>query len=129
MPSSDIYLLVCNRQKSAYRSVSWLQRKRINYRLSSAGALIDCDSVESQIHNVKCIIETFAEDLLKVDLSHISAIDVVKGDLMSVYNLVEILDGMLEYLLEKGTSESDSGGKIGNLSLYIFTSVNKYFSF
>lgn len=49
-------------------------------------------------------------DYLNVDLSHISASDIVDGDLMAVYNLLEIMDGLLDYLLEKIVPDGDSGG-------------------
>nr|XP_039265456.1 centrosomal protein of 95 kDa-like [Styela clava]XP_039265458.1 centrosomal protein of 95 kDa-like [Styela clava]XP_039265459.1 centrosomal protein of 95 kDa-like [Styela clava] len=73
------------------------------------GTLVDCSSKEAQIHNIKCIVETLSEDYLKVDLSHIQPEDIVNCDLLSVYNLIEILDGLLDYLLEKIGMDSDSG--------------------
>lgn len=92
------------------------------------GALIECESIESQIHNIKCIIDTLSEDLLKVDLSHISAAEVANGDVMSIYNLIEILDGMLDYLLEKGTSESDSGGECTWITYDLNSSSSQLYS-
>uniref|UniRef100_H2XX99 DUF5745 domain-containing protein n=1 Tax=Ciona intestinalis TaxID=7719 RepID=H2XX99_CIOIN len=75
------------------------------------GVLSDCITEESQVHNVACIIDTLADEYLHVDLSHLSPKLFVNGDTVTIYNLLEILDGVLEFMLEQISSNGDSGGK------------------
>nr|XP_002124068.1 centrosomal protein of 95 kDa-like [Ciona intestinalis] len=73
------------------------------------GVLSDCITEESQVHNVACIIDTLADEYLHVDLSHLSPKLFVNGDTVTIYNLLEILDGVLEFMLEQISSNGDSG--------------------
>ncbi|MBN3299116.1 CEP95 protein, partial [Amia calva] len=64
-------------------------------------------SQEDDAHNVQSVIDSLALDYLQISLSHITGENVVRGDKESVRNLLEIFDGLLEYLTEQ-TSEEDS---------------------
>nr|XP_045015386.1 centrosomal protein of 95 kDa isoform X2 [Jaculus jaculus] len=55
---------------------------------------------EDDAHNVQAVIDSLALDYLQVSLSHITGENIVKGDTESIKNLLEIFDGLLEYLTE-----------------------------
>uniref|UniRef100_A0A7M4DWJ3 Centrosomal protein 95 n=1 Tax=Crocodylus porosus TaxID=8502 RepID=A0A7M4DWJ3_CROPO len=55
---------------------------------------------EDDAHNVQAIIDSLALDYLQVSLSHITGENIVKGERESIRNLLEIFDGLLEYLTE-----------------------------
>ncbi|XP_029401825.1 centrosomal protein of 95 kDa isoform X3 [Mus pahari] len=55
---------------------------------------------EDEAHNVQAVIDSLALDYLQVSLSHITGENIVKGDNESIKNLLEIFDGLLDYLTE-----------------------------
>ncbi|XP_044530237.1 centrosomal protein of 95 kDa [Gracilinanus agilis] len=55
---------------------------------------------EDHAHNIQAIIDSLALDYLQVSLSHITGENIVKGNKESIKNLLEIFDGLLEYLTE-----------------------------
>ncbi|XP_028636520.1 centrosomal protein of 95 kDa isoform X1 [Grammomys surdaster] len=55
---------------------------------------------EDEAHNVQAVIDSLALDYLQVSLSHITGENIVRGDKESIKNLLEIFDGLLEYLTE-----------------------------
>ncbi|XP_045381791.1 centrosomal protein of 95 kDa [Lemur catta] len=57
-------------------------------------------SQEDDAHNIQAVIDSLALDYLQVSLSHITGENIVKGDKESIKNLLEIFDGLLEYLTE-----------------------------
>lgn len=57
-------------------------------------------SQEDDAHNAQAVIDSLALDYLQVSLSHITGENIVKGDKESIRNLLEIFDGLLEYLTE-----------------------------
>ncbi|KAM9209508.1 centrosomal protein of 95 kDa [Dugong dugon] len=63
-------------------------------------------SQEDDAHNVQAIIDSLALDYLQVSLSHITGENIVKGDKESIKNLLEIFDGLLEYLTEHSSETS-----------------------
>ncbi|XP_074116631.1 centrosomal protein of 95 kDa isoform X2 [Sminthopsis crassicaudata] len=65
---------------------------------------------EDHAHNVQAIIDSLALDYLQVSLSHITGENVVRGNKESIKNLLEIFDGLLEYLTEY--SEASSQEKV-----------------
>ncbi|XP_066469654.1 centrosomal protein of 95 kDa isoform X2 [Tiliqua scincoides] len=56
---------------------------------------------EDDAHNVQAVIDSLALDYLQVSLSHITGENIVKGEKESIRNLLEIFDGLLEYLTEE----------------------------
>uniref|UniRef100_A0A7N6BBX7 DUF5745 domain-containing protein n=1 Tax=Anabas testudineus TaxID=64144 RepID=A0A7N6BBX7_ANATE len=66
-------------------------------------------SQEDDIHNVQAVIDSLSLDYLQISLSHITGENVVIGDKESIGNLLEIFDGLLEYLNEE--MESQNGGR------------------
>nr|XP_012602790.1 centrosomal protein of 95 kDa isoform X1 [Microcebus murinus] len=62
--------------------------------------IIISKSQEDDAHNVQAVIDSLALDYLQVSLSHITGENIVKGDKESIKNLLEIFDGLLEYLTE-----------------------------
>ncbi|NWZ37037.1 CEP95 protein, partial [Brachypodius atriceps] len=73
-------------------------------------------SQEDDAHNVQAIIDSLALDYLQVSLSHITGENIVKGDKESIKNLLEIFDGLLEYLKEVSEASSQTGVEINVLS-------------
>ncbi|RMB95311.1 hypothetical protein DUI87_28298 [Hirundo rustica rustica] len=73
-------------------------------------------SQEDDAHNVQAIIDSLALDYLQVSLSHITGENIVKGDRESIRNLLEIFDGLLEYLREVSEASSQTGAEINALS-------------
>ncbi|NXP33586.1 CEP95 protein, partial [Leiothrix lutea] len=73
-------------------------------------------SQEDDAHNVQAIIDSLALDYLQVSLSHITGENIVKGDKESIRNLLEIFDGLLEYLREVSEASSQTGAEINALS-------------
>ncbi|NWU62163.1 CEP95 protein, partial [Pterocles burchelli] len=71
-------------------------------------------SQEDDAHNVQAVIDSLALDYLQVSLSHITGENIVKGERESIRNLLEIFDGLLEYLTEEA-SESSQNGDEGNV--------------
>ncbi|XP_018774443.3 centrosomal protein of 95 kDa isoform X2 [Serinus canaria] len=73
-------------------------------------------SQEDDAHNVQAVIDSLALDYLQVSLSHITGENIVKGDRESIKNLLEIFDGLLEYLREVSETSSQAGAEINVLS-------------
>nr|CAB3230078.1 centrosomal protein of 95 kDa-like [Phallusia mammillata] len=84
------------------------------------GVLADCTSLDAQYHNISCVVDTLADDYLHVDLSHISPQYVVAGDPTSIYNLLEILDGLFEFMLDQISNDLDSGDE-GDVDSEVFS--------
>ncbi|XP_054715920.1 centrosomal protein of 95 kDa-like isoform X1 [Uloborus diversus] len=53
------------------------------------------ENTVEEAHNVQAVIDTLSLDLLGISLSHITGEDVVSGDLVAIFNLLEIFEGML----------------------------------
>uniref|UniRef100_A0AAQ5YD63 DUF5745 domain-containing protein n=1 Tax=Amphiprion ocellaris TaxID=80972 RepID=A0AAQ5YD63_AMPOC len=68
-------------------------------------------SQEDDVHNVQSVIDSLSLDYLQISLSHITGENVVRGDGESIKNLLEIFDGLLEYLNEEINEESQNGGR------------------
>ncbi|KAL3853220.1 hypothetical protein ACJMK2_016776 [Sinanodonta woodiana] len=60
---------------------------------------------EDEIHNCQLVIDSLANDVLHTPLDHISGVDIVEGCRDSKLNLVEIISGLLEYILNKIDSD------------------------
>ncbi|KAJ3614257.1 hypothetical protein NHX12_017831 [Muraenolepis orangiensis] len=112
-------------------AIDLLRKCRINLRLTK---LADCDgnvfiafyenilgekvpdfiaepkSQEDDIHNVQSVIDSLALDYLQISLSHITGENIVRGDKETVKNLLEIFDGLLEYLNEEISDELHTEG-------------------
>ncbi|XP_053850387.1 centrosomal protein of 95 kDa isoform X1 [Vidua macroura] len=73
-------------------------------------------SQEDDAHNVQAVIDSLALDYLQVSLSHITGENIVKGDRESIKNLLEIFDGLLEYLREVSETSSQTGAELNVLS-------------
>ncbi|XP_074870653.1 centrosomal protein of 95 kDa isoform X2 [Carettochelys insculpta] len=67
-------------------------------------------SQEDDAHNVQAVIDSLALDYLQVSLSHITGENIVKGERESIRNLLEIFDGLLEYLTEEISEASSQNG-------------------
>ncbi|KAK0145709.1 Centrosomal protein [Merluccius polli] len=66
-------------------------------------------SQEDDVHNVQSVIDSLALDYLQISLSHITGENIVRGDKESIKNLLEIFDGLLEYLNEEISEELQNG--------------------
>ncbi|XP_041838367.1 LOW QUALITY PROTEIN: centrosomal protein of 95 kDa-like [Melanotaenia boesemani] len=58
-------------------------------------------SQEDDVHNVQSVIDSLSLDYLQISLSHITGENVVRGDKEFYKNILEIFDGLLEYLNEE----------------------------
>ncbi|KAF7655099.1 hypothetical protein LDENG_00060750 [Lucifuga dentata] len=65
-------------------------------------------SQEDDVHNVQSVIDSLSLDYLQISLSHITGENVVRVDKESIKNLLEIFDGLLEYLNEEISEESEN---------------------
>uniref|UniRef100_A0A8C5ALF7 DUF5745 domain-containing protein n=1 Tax=Gadus morhua TaxID=8049 RepID=A0A8C5ALF7_GADMO len=74
------------------------------------GVIADPKTPEDDIHNVQSVIDSLALDYLQISLSHITGENLVRGDKESIKNLLEIFDGLLEYLNEEISEELHNGG-------------------
>ncbi|XP_063816876.1 centrosomal protein of 95 kDa isoform X2 [Pseudophryne corroboree] len=72
--------------------------------------IADSQSPEDDAHNVQSVIDSLALDYLQVSLSHITGENIVRGDIESIKNLLEIFDGLLEYLTEQISEASSQNG-------------------
>ncbi|XP_076027189.1 centrosomal protein of 95 kDa-like isoform X3 [Genypterus blacodes] len=68
-------------------------------------------SQEDDVHNVQSVIDSLSLDYLQISLSHITGENVVRGDKDAIKNLLEIFDGLLEYLNEEISEESQNGAE------------------
>nr|XP_015090687.1 centrosomal protein of 95 kDa isoform X2 [Vicugna pacos] len=68
---------------------------------------------EDEAHNVQAVIDSLALDYLQISLSHITGENIVKGDKESIKNLLEIFDGLLEYLTEHISETSHEKSETG----------------
>ncbi|XP_022620703.1 centrosomal protein of 95 kDa isoform X1 [Seriola dumerili] len=71
-------------------------------------------SQEDDVHNVQSVIDSLSLDYLQISLSHITGENVVRGDKESIKNLLEIFDGLLEYLNEEISEESQNSEELNN---------------
>ncbi|XP_066291913.1 centrosomal protein of 95 kDa-like [Branchiostoma lanceolatum] len=69
--------------------------------------IVDPLTKEDHIHNVQSVIDSLALDYLHVNLSHITGEGVVSGDAESIRNLLEIFEGLFDYLAEEIESDSE----------------------
>ncbi|XP_067315534.1 centrosomal protein of 95 kDa-like isoform X2 [Pseudorasbora parva] len=60
---------------------------------------------EDDIHNVQSVIDSLALDYLQISLSHITGENIVRGEKESIRNLLEIFDGLLDYLIEQQSDD------------------------
>jgi len=58
------------------------------------------DTIEVMTKNIQAIIDSLSEDVLGIDISHVSASSIVNKDQEHVRCLLEIFDGLLQYVLE-----------------------------
>lgn len=70
--------------------------------------IADPRSQEDDTHNVQSVIDSLSLDYLQISLSHITGENVVRGHKESIKNLLEIFDGLLEYLNEEISEESQN---------------------
>ncbi|XP_055763723.1 centrosomal protein of 95 kDa-like isoform X1 [Salvelinus fontinalis] len=67
-------------------------------------------SQEDDVHNIQSVIDSLALDYLQISLSHITGENIVRGDKESIKNLLEIFEGLLEYLTEQISEEESQNG-------------------
>ncbi|XP_043936816.1 centrosomal protein of 95 kDa [Protopterus annectens] len=82
-------------------------------------------SQEDDVHNVQAVIDSLALDYLQISLSHITGENVVRGDKESLQNLLEIFDGLFEYLTEQISETSSHNGDETELVFKDGISVNR----
>lgn len=79
--------------------------------------ILDAVEKEEKIHNVQVVIDSLATDILDIDLSHINAQSVVNRDKVQIQNLLEIFDGLLDFVIE----EEEEGIQVETCILYSST--------
>eukprot|EP00118_Oscarella_pearsei_P004633 m.20094 g.20094 ORF g.20094 m.20094 type:complete len:748 (+) comp27972_c0_seq3:54-2297(+) len=79
---------------------------------------------KDQQWNIQLVIDEMATEILLTDLSHITGHDVAVKKETSVRNLIEILAGLMEFVLESGDeNEESSSGNDSNVLSSIAQSV------
>ncbi|XP_033744580.1 centrosomal protein of 95 kDa-like [Pecten maximus] len=73
-----------------------------------AGIVRNPITKEDEIQNCQIVINTLANDVLHTSLSHISGRQVVEHDRESIFHLLEIFSGLLEYILNKIESDAST---------------------
>uniref|UniRef100_A0A1A7XSZ5 Centrosomal protein 95kDa n=1 Tax=Iconisemion striatum TaxID=60296 RepID=A0A1A7XSZ5_9TELE len=71
-------------------------------------------SQEDDVHNIQSVIDSLSLDYLQISLSHITGENVVRGDKESIKNLLEIFDGLLEYLNDEINEESQNSDELSD---------------
>lgn len=74
----------------------------------SVGIVENAVSREQRIENCDRVILTLSNDVLNVDLSHITGENIVNGDETTIQNLLEIFKELLDFILDVD-DEVDSG--------------------
>lgn len=90
------------------------RRSMFEYRAlpPSLDLVLPASSEEDDVHNMQCVIDSLALDVLHTSLAHIVGQDVVRGRRMSIINLLDIFSGLLEYILDGiEKEETSSAGK------------------
>ncbi|XP_068178229.1 centrosomal protein of 95 kDa-like isoform X2 [Antennarius striatus] len=82
-------------------------------------------SQEDDIHNVQAVIDSLSLDYLQISLSHITGENVVRGNRESIKNLLEIFDGLLEYLKEEMNEESQNDEELNDSLIQKFPDETK----
>ena len=57
------------------------------------------------------MIDSLANEVLEIDLSHIEGKDIVDGNIAAIANLLEIFMGLLEYIYEELEREDNQCNK------------------
>ena len=79
-------------------------------------------SREDDVHNVQVVIDTLSLDILNTSMTHITGESVVDGDQQAIANLLDVLCGLMEFLLDKIGSDISSTDNDGELPmLYTYT--------
>lgn len=68
-------------------------------------------SREDEIQNIQLVIDILSRDILHTSLAHITGREVVDGNRESIWNLLEIFGGLLEYILNKIDSDASTDGE------------------
>lgn len=69
-------------------------------------------SKEDEIQNIQLVIDILSRDILHTSLAHITGREVVDGNRESIWNLLEIFGGLLEYILNKIDSDASTDGTV-----------------
>lgn len=75
---------------------------------SFSGKIEKPQSKSDEAKNVQAVIDTISADILNISMSHITGEDIVNGDKQAVANLLEIFSGLLEFIVDKISSETSS---------------------
>lgn len=91
--------------------------------IAALDLVVPATTEEAHVHNMQCVIDSLALDILHTSLSHITGQDVARRRRMSLINLLDIFSGLLEYILD-GIAKEDNVG--GMYSLGYSTLLGKY---
>ena len=64
------------------------------------GAVSNATSRQQKILNCENVIDALSHDVLNVDLSHITAENIVDGDIATIQNLLEIFKELLDFIID-----------------------------
>ncbi|XP_067126384.1 centrosomal protein of 95 kDa-like isoform X1 [Centruroides vittatus] len=65
-------------------------------------------TIEDEAHNIQMIIDTLSLDILNISLSHIIGEDIVKQNVISIYNLLEVMENYLLYSVQNTLRSEES---------------------
>ncbi len=63
---------------------------------------------QDEVRNVQAVIDTLSLDILNTSLSHINGEHIVSGDKQAVSNLLDVFSSLLEYIMERISSDVSS---------------------
>jgi hypothetical protein len=92
------------------------------------GIIWNASGGSDEAWNIQVVIDTLATDILHTDLSHITGENIVAKDRASLKNLIEILSGLMEIVLEataagSGDSSLDDSNILSSGAMSVVSSV------
>ena len=81
--------------------------KILTHLLIILGLMVAAESTTDRAHNIQVVTDALANEILGVDLSHIQPTMIAEGDVAQIGNLVEIFDGLLDFVLEELENDND----------------------
>lgn len=69
----------------------------------------------TEAHNIQAVIDTLSLDLLGLSLSHITGEDVVSGNAVCTYHLLEVFESLFLHLSAKTEDDTETSGKYFNV--------------
>jgi hypothetical protein len=104
------------------------RQRLVNLIITCLGIIWNASGGSDEAWNIQVVIDTLATDILHTDLSHITGENIVAKDRASLKNLIEILSGLMEIVLEataagSGDSSLDDSNILSSGAMSVVSSV------